>query len=405
MTQHNYTLKDLSALTFQQMRLLGYSESTMHIYQRHYQEIVSFSPSLGEETVFSEQFMQSYLAEYCHSHSLDTPNGIKRYRETQRLLNMMLDCAVHGVILRHKTRQKTPPESFTAVFHTFENFAKERGMSDASYRRIVYVIEQFAFCLFQKGKKDFSVITNEDILSFAKTQLGYSKKTTAVSMYALRVFVFFLRTTGLNPTVTKECIPTIKYVNRRHLPKIWSSEECRRILDAVERNNPTGKRDYAILMLAVNLGMRTSDILALEFCNIDWNRKLITFQQKKTGVTNTLQLDRETGWAIIDYLKNGRPSVSQYSTIFLTHQAPFRPMNAFNSSLQKYLERANIHYEKEQMHSMHSLRHSLATRMLNQEIPVSTISDILGHISIHSSVDYLAIDIESMKTCALEVES
>lgn len=404
MKQHDYTLKALSALTFQQMRALGYSENTMIIYQRHYQAIVSFSNDLGEETVFSEQLMQSYLKHYCQSHSVETPNGKKRYRETQRFLNMMLDCAVHGVILRHRMRQKTPLEPFCTVFHAFEDFSKERGMSDGSYKRIIYVIEQLSFYLFQKGVTDFSVMTDEDVLGFAKTQLGYSKKTAAVSMYALRVFVFFLRKTGLNLAVTKDNIPTIRYVNRRHLPKIWSTDECHRILNSIERNTPTGKRDYAILMLAINLGMRTSDILALEFSNIDWNKNLICFHQKKTGIINTLQLDKDTGWAIIDYLKNGRPKNTQYCTIFLTHQAPFRPMNAFNSSLQKYLERADVHYTKGQMHSMHSLRHSLATRMLNQEIPISTIADVLGHINVNSSIDYLKIDIESMKTCALEVE-
>ncbi len=404
MKQHDYNLKDLSALTFQQMRVLGYSENTMTIYRRHYQAIVSFATPRGEETIFSEELMQSYLIDYCQSHCLDTPNGKKRYRETQRFLNMMLDCAVHGAILRHKMRKKTPPESFATFFCDFQIFARERGISDTSYRRIAYVIEQFSFYLFQKEISDFSEITNDNILDFAKTQLGYSKKTAAISMYALRVFVLFLRTTGLNLAVTKESIPTIRYVNRRHLPKIWSEAECQRILNAVERNNPTGKRDYAILMLAINLGMRTSDILALEFSDIDWNKKSISFQQKKTGVINTLHLDKDTGWAIIDYLKNGRPKSNQYHTIFLTHQAPFRPMNAFNSSLQKYLERADIHYTKGQMHSMHSLRHSLATRMLNQKVPVSTISDVLGHININSSVDYLSIDIESMKACALEVE-
>lgn len=348
--------------------------------------------------------MQSYLGKYCHEHPEDTPNGRKRCREAQRFLSMMLDCSVHGVILRHKKPDKLPPEPFQNDLAQFEVFAMEKGLTESSYRRIYLVIRGLSFFLLQKGILDFSIVTDEDMLAFAKTLMGYSKKSLSVSMYALRVFIFYLNCSGRNPSLTKENIPSVRYVCRRHLPKVWSEDECRRILAAVDRNAPIGKRDYAVLMLAINLGMRTSDILALEFGNIDWEKGQIHFVQKKTGANNTLQLDKDTGWAIIDYLKNGRPDVKQYSTVFLRHKVPFCPMAAFDIVLQKYLERADVHYAPEQMHGMHSLRHSLATRMLRQEIPVSTIADILGHVNMNSSVDYLQIDIEGMRRCALEVE-
>ena len=404
MEPNNCTLKHLSDLTFKQMRELGYSESTVKIYLRHYRNLVSYAVPSGEDTLFSEQLMLSYMNAYRHDHPEDSDNGKKRCGEVHRLLNMMLDCSVHGAIFRHKVRYKKPPKVYQEDLSLFAAFARDRGLSASSVNRILFVLEQLACFSFQKGILSFSALEEKDILGFAKTQLGYAKKTAASAMYALRVFIFFLNSSGINTSISKEMVPSIRYVSRRSLPKIWTEEECRRILNSVERNTPTGKRDYAILMIAINLGMRTSDITALKFNDIDWGSGQIHFIQKKTGTVNTLALDNDTGWAIIDYLKNGRPDINQYPNIFLKHAAPFMPMNECNSLLQKYLRRADIHRAPGQMHGMHSLRHSLATRMLLHEVPVSTIADILGHMNINSSMDYLGIDIEGMRQCSLEVE-
>ena len=404
MKPSNCTLRHLSDLTFKRMRELGYSENTIKIYLRHYRNLVSYATPAGEDAVFSEQLMLSYMNAYRHNHPEDSDNGKRRCREAYRFLNMMLDCSVHGVILRHKVRYKKPPEVYQEDISRFAVFARDRGLSSGSVDRMLFVVDQLAYFSSQKGIQSFSMLGEKDILGFAKTQLGYAKKTAAAAMYALRVFIFFLNSSGINTSINKEMVPSVRYVSRRSLPKIWSEEECRRILKSVERNTPVGKRDYAILMAAINLGMRTSDIIALKFSDIDWGSGQIHFVQQKTGALNTLTLDNDTGWAIIDYLKNGRPDINQYPNIFLKHTAPVIPLNECNSVLQKYLRRADVHCAPGQMHGMHSLRHSLATRMLQHEVPVGTIADILGHMSINSSVDYLEIDIEGMRKCALEVE-
>ena len=186
---------------------------------------------------------------------------------------------------------------------------------------------------------------------------------------------------------------------------VWTAEDCTRLLETVERNAPLGKRDYAILMLAINLGMRQGDILNLKVQDINWKTSTVSFIQEKTGKRNTLYLDENTGWAIIDYLKNGRPPSEVYQNIFLRHSPPHVPMSNFYTILQRYLIRAGIKGKAENTtHGMHSLRHSLATRMLGEEIPVETISSILGHLDLKTSLDYLKIDLKHLRQCALETE-
>ena len=71
----------------------------------------------------------------------------------------------------------------------------------------------------------------------------------------------------------------------------------------------------AVLMIAVKLGIRTSDIRNLRPANFNWEQHLVSFTQVKTGEPITLPLPTDVGWAVIDYLKNGRP-VSDAPEIF-----------------------------------------------------------------------------------------
>ena len=82
-----------------------------------------------------------------------------------------------------------------------------------------------------------------------------------------------------------------------------------KLLAAIDRGNPSGKRDYAIILLVARLGIRVGDVNNLKFENIDWRTNSISFVQNKTGNRATLPLLKDVGWAIIDYVNNGRPKI------------------------------------------------------------------------------------------------
>lgn len=101
-------------------------------------------------------------------------------------------------------------------------------------------------------------------------------------------------------------VPRPKIYTEENIPETWTNDEVRQVLAVIDRNNGIGKRDYAMLLMAILLGMRAGDICALKFKNLDWNQKLIIYTQQKTKKVNTLPLLPIIGEAIIDYLKNGR---------------------------------------------------------------------------------------------------
>ena len=99
-----------------------------------------------------------------------------------------------------------------------------------------------------------------------------------------------------------------------------SEEQIEQLINSVDITTPIGKRDYAIILLGARLGLHIGDILSLTLNDIDWSKKLITITQSKTKEPLSLPLPDDAGWAIIDYLKNGRP-VTDYPNIFVTHNA------------------------------------------------------------------------------------
>ena len=117
-------------------------------------------------------------------------------------------------------------------------------------------------------------------------------------------------------------LPKIKYIRNAFIPSSWKKADVLKLLKAVDRGNPSGKRDYAILLLVVRLGLRSSDIRNLMLSSLDWNRKKITIIQTKTKQTLELPILDDIGWALIDYLKNGRPR-TKAATVFVNHKAPY----------------------------------------------------------------------------------
>ena len=175
------------------------------------------------------------------------------------------------------------------------------------------------------------------------------------------------------------------------------------LIGAIDRGNPKGKRDYAIILLACVLGLRVTDIKNLTFGCFHWEAKKLIFIQLKTRETLTLPIPSEVGWAVIDYLKYGRPKVDS-PILFVRHVAPFLPFSEgdhLHQIIRDYMRIAHLPTLKKHR-GMHSLRHTAASRMLEHNTPLAVISDILGHTDTASTAVYLKVDVNKLKECCLD---
>lgn len=176
------------------------------------------------------------------------------------------------------------------------------------------------------------------------------------------------------------------------------------MLKAVDRGNPKGKRDYAMILLAARLGLRASDICSLTFENLLWSQNLIVLIQEKTKKRIELPLIAEIGNAIIDYLKYGRP-IAELPYVFLHANHGYRKLQepTLHSIVCHYMRLAGIANVDAKKHGPHALRHSLAGFLLEKKTPLPVISEVLGHTNTESTKTYIKIDMDSLSQCALEV--
>jgi integrase len=201
-------------------------------------------------------------------------------------------------------------------------------------------------------------------------------------------------------------VPRIRLWRQDRLPAIWKPEQIEAMLAAIDRTSPLGKRNFAIVLLACRLGLRTCDIRTFKLEDIRWDEAKIAVRQSKTGVPLVLPLSEEVGQALIDYLKHGRPR-SQHREVFLSINAPFAPFGHsynFHNIITDCRRLAGLRVPREGHWGMHSFRHTLATRLLECGTPLPVISDILGHRSIDSTQVYTKVDLASLRGAALDLE-
>jgi integrase len=223
-------------------------------------------------------------------------------------------------------------------------------------------------------------------------------------MNHLRAFIVFLYDNQYISSDLSGCVIVPPKPSPR-LIQTWTKDEVEKILSVIERGTSVGKRDYAVFMLVTQLGLRTSDITHMVFDNIIWSECKISLIQYKTGKPLDLPLPEAVGNAIIDYLKYGRPKEDKSQYIFVRHTAPFGKIKNFWQPMQRYLQAAHIPVHKEKPHGFHSFRFTLATRLMEEEVPIETISAVLGHSSSDSTQRYLRADINKLRQCALNPEA
>lgn len=207
-------------------------------------------------------------------------------------------------------------------------------------------------------------------------------------------------------TLTDNALFVLKdqYRNRCKIPTTYTEDEISRVLSAVERSSAIGKRDYLILLLAAEYGWRSGDIVSFRFSQIDWDNNRISFRQDKTDVPVEYPLLSSVGNAIIDYLKYGRPKSDAPEVIVSAetgkHGTPLSPPT-IHSIVGRYMREAGITHWKEKKHGPHSLRHSLASNMLKNNVSMPIIGTVLGHQRTETTKIYLKVDIEKLALCPL----
>jgi integrase len=389
-----------------ELRRLGYKDPTLVWYRRCWGRLERFFAARGVEE-FSLDVAMAWVDEACGFFEKERsgtlkPNDIYLFRVAQ----MLGDYALHGAVLRRYNRSvdKLPGDDaeIVARFQAWLGTAGRAVSTVRTYGSVAGEFVAFAGTRGGLGRCDAAVIG-----AFVATLAGYQVKTVEQKLCALRSFLTFASTEGLIEPAVADAVPPVPSGKQARVPSVWEPGEVEQILNAIDRGNPCGRRDYAIVLLIARLGLRSIDVKRLEFADFDWPSNRLFVTQAKTGHRFQLPLLKDVGWAVIDYIRHARP-VCAAPQVFVRHTAPigaFSDQDHLHQILVKHARVAHVPISEKRRHGMHSLRHTLATRLMEDGTPLEEIADILGHQSVRSTGVYLKSSLGLLAKCALDPDA
>jgi site-specific recombinase XerD len=275
-----------------------------------------------------------------------------------------------------------------------------RGLAPRTIRQYARKLSVFAGHLEQHDVTDLGAITPRHVRVFYENAAGGRPRRSYGS--SLRAFFRWASTQRMVPLALTDAVPRPRRYRLATLPDVLTDDEVERIVAAVDRSTPVGRRDYAVLLLAARYGLRPCDIRQLTLDHIDWRRARLDIRQVKTGRPLTLPLLADVADAITAYLRDGRPR-SRSRTIFVRHRAPFEPFVAENNLatiMGAALRRVGL-TDRPGRRGLYLFRHTLATRLLAAGQPLKTIADVLGHASTDTTYGYTRVELRALQTVAI----
>jgi site-specific recombinase XerD len=401
------TLKELIKRLEQELIRMDYKEATLSYYRANWARLDIYFESQGEAS-FSETIAMKYVDSKCDFFAKEQSGQLTQSNiYLFRIVRMIGDFQQTSVVSRRYMRSlsRVNRQAHLGLLETFSAYCKRCNYSvttQKSYRRIT---ENFLSFLEARSCTIENIVAT-DLTEYVKTLMGYSNKTVEFTLCGTRVFLRFLHSAGHLTEDLSGNVPCIKSRKQTRIPSIWIHEDLQKLIGATDRGNPSGKRDYAMILLVARLGLRSIDVKNLKLSDIKWSENRIEIVQSKTREPVLLPLLKDVGRAIIDYLKNGRP-VSDCPNVFLRHLAPVMPFSDedhLHQIIVKYMRLAKLPISGKKKVGMHSLRHTLATTLLEQHIPLQEIADILGHQDMDSTAVYLKSSLTLLRECSLNPE-
>lgn len=382
----------------ERLKEMGYADSTIKSHQGILYKFCRYADKMQFKT-FDSFAVQQFIITY-NGDDYDNKYHSYRYNRPFAMLNDFI--AFNSVSRQKYSTVSSFAESYSVGFTSFLEYLTRLNFSDFSIKCCRSHSLRFHDFLINNGVNDFSELNSEIVRAYCNTLSDYSTTTSSQMARELKKLFAYLKIHEYISEDLSSSVPNFRNTRGEKLPDRFTAEEIEKIIRAIDKNNPMGKRDYAIVLIAVRLGLRNGDVTRLKFSSLDWSKKEIHIVQQKTGVPLTLPLPDDVGWAIIDYIRNRRPD-SDCEYVFIGHNPPYKQLTVYTNFVAIYMRKAGLYIEPKRKLGMHTLRKSLATAMLENNVPVNVIAQTLGHSDLNSVGNYIRISTKLLKKCAMEV--
>jgi site-specific recombinase XerD len=289
-------------------------------------------------------------------------------------------------------RADSPTDVLLASFERY--LLTERGLAAGTVRGYVRHARRFV-----DGHSPSGRLVR---LTAAEVTGAVLREATAVSVSAAQFFVAGLRSflrfcfiEGLVEVDLSQAALSVTGRRRSSLPRGISKADACALLDCCDRRSALGRRDYAVIIMLLRLGLRASETAGLRLDDIDWRAGELVVRGKGAR-EDRLPLPVDVGDAIASYLKRGRP-ISDRREVFLQARAPFQPIasGTVSSTVRRACRRAGVAEV-----GSHRLRHTAACDMIKAHVPLVQIGQVLRHQSLQSTAIYARVDLDQLRLLA-----
>lgn len=237
----------------------------------------------------------------------------------------------------------------------------------------------------------------------AERRADWSVRTLADLCTAVRGFLRFLYLSGRLKVDLSRAVLAPRIRRGERPPRALPWPDVQRILRGVERTNPVGRRDFALLLMMSVYGCGAGEIIRLGLDDIDWHARTLRLMRPKTGVEIQLPLLPAVAHALSDYLRHGRPVHAPTRVVFVRMKPPHTALaasSAVRHILCRWAARAQV---RAAFLGSHALRHAHACRQMELGTRPKLIGDILGHRDPQSTSVYLRVATKNLRALALPV--
>lgn len=292
---------------------------------------------------------------------------------------------IHSRIVDGEIRYTNEAEDFSAAVDTFIDYCRVKNLSDFTIRYYLNVLKDFVKFALVVGVNRPADLTVENVEKMIQAKLDSGVKPTTVntSLKGWRTFIRFLYEKGHIP---KDIAADIKLLRteRRIIPA-FTKTQIRQLLAAPDKSTFTGFRDYVLMLLLLETGVRISEVERIKITDINWSEKVIKIfgkGRKERYVPFQSTLARELKRYI-----NAR-GVLDHDFLFINIDNEPLKRRTMQENIKRYGEIARI---KSVRVSPHTFRHTFAKLyILNGGDPFS-LQKILGHTTQEMVQTYVSM--------------
>jgi len=275
----------------------------------------------------------------------------------------------------------------------------ERGLRPSTVRLDVGIGRRFLGfrCDANDGELGLNDLDAATVAAFVVAECPKQRVGSAkLFVSGLRSLLGFLHLSGRIPWPLASAVPGVAGWRGGSLPRAVPAGDVARLLASCDRRRKVGRRDLAILMLLVRLGLRAGEVAALRLDDVDWRGGELVVRGKGRR-DERLPLPADVGEALAGYLRRGRPP-GVGRAVFITARAPHRALSA--QAVQDTVRRACVRVGMEPL-GAHRLRHTAATEMLRGGATLAEIGQVLRHRELSTTAIYAKVDRETLRALAM----